>query len=639
MKKIIQLFSLMLIVTNIFAQSKRTVFIEEFTQASCPPCETTTPALNAIIEANITKLVQIRYQTSWPGVDPMNADNPEEVKSRVDYYGVTGVPAVFADGTETASSGVLPQAVINTRYGVSAPVLIEVTHDISSDLSALELTVKITNEGTAAYNLSTDKLRVALIEEAITWPIPPGSTSITVFEAVMKKFFTTTAGVDVPEIAAGETWEYKLTDLELPDVIYDYNQLNIVAFVQDDSDKSVSNCALSEAITLDGYTDLSISSDSQVEGGLCDYAFTPVALVENVSTVMATSFDVALIINSEVIASKNVTAGLAPGDQYVVTFDQINLPAGNSSILFDVSTSAGDIASLNNFTRPIIAGKAGGIEAKIEVGFEETNLGDVPNDIIVDRPFTRLNFIAVNKEGLNVTTPLGGYGKSEQSVIINFWQWNPASTNPSGSMIITDRHDVVAGEMVSFDYAYTSYENSNDRLEVQISKDCGENFTSLFNKSGSTLKTAPELNNGSAYFKPSASQWKSGSVDLNAYVGETVTIRFLVTSSWGDMLYIDNVNIITPSDVNELAVGESVALAPNPANDYSVLTFDLDKSADVSFNVIDLMGRNIMSEKVGNNMNGNFNYTLNTSNLNTGLYLIELNIGGKRVVKRINVSH
>ena len=63
-----------------FSQSQRTVFIEEFTQASCPPCETTTPALNAVIETNAEKIVQIRYQTSWPGVDPMNADNPTKYK-------------------------------------------------------------------------------------------------------------------------------------------------------------------------------------------------------------------------------------------------------------------------------------------------------------------------------------------------------------------------------------------------------------------------------------------------------------------------------------------------------------------------------------------------------------------------------
>lgn len=639
MKKILQLFCLMLVVTNIFAQSQRTVFIEEFTQASCPPCETTTPALNAMIEANITKLVQIRYQTSWPGVDPMNEDNPEEVQDRVDYYGVTGVPAVFADGTEMASPGVLPQSVIDTRYAVSSPVLVEVSHDIAEDLSSMEITVKVTNEGTLAYNLDTDKLRVALIEEAVTWPEPPGSTSLTVFEAVMKTFYTTTAGVDVPEIAPGETWEYTLTDLALPAVIYNYNELNVVAFVQDESDKSVANAALSETITLDGYSDLGITSSSQVTGGLCEYGFTPEATVTNVSDVVADAFDVNLVINGVDVETKAITTPLAAGESTTITFDEINLPPGNSAIVFNVNAVGGDIASLNNNTSPLVTGKAGNVVSSIEAGFESDALGAIPAAAIIDRPFTNLNFIAVNAEGLNESNPLGGFGESDQSIIINFWQWNPATINPNGSMTIVDRHIVEAGEILTFDYAYTSWSGSNDRLEVQISTDCGETFTSLFNKSGGALRTAPEINANNAYFRPTPEHWKAESLDLSDYIGETVLVRFYVTSAWGDMLFIDNVNLMMPSDVNELAVGESIELAPNPASDYSTLTFDLDNAADVNLSIVDIMGRVVSNETIGNNLNGTFNHTINTTNLTNGLYLVNLNVGGKRVVKRMNVSH
>ena len=89
MKKFYVSFAAMCLSVAAFAQSQRLVVFEQFTQASCPPCATANPPLNVMLNANSTKVVSIKYQTSWPGVDPMNAQNPTEVADRVTYYGVT----------------------------------------------------------------------------------------------------------------------------------------------------------------------------------------------------------------------------------------------------------------------------------------------------------------------------------------------------------------------------------------------------------------------------------------------------------------------------------------------------------------------------------------------------------------------
>src|SRR6188768_1748133 len=99
MKKITLLVAAFLtLITFANAQSQRLVLFEEFTQASCPPCATTNPGLNAMLNANQSKVVSVKYQTSWPGTDPMNAQNPTEVQTRVTYYNVTGVPDGELDG-------------------------------------------------------------------------------------------------------------------------------------------------------------------------------------------------------------------------------------------------------------------------------------------------------------------------------------------------------------------------------------------------------------------------------------------------------------------------------------------------------------------------------------------------------------
>jgi Outer membrane protein Omp28/Secretion system C-terminal sorting domain len=615
-----------------FSQSKRTVLIEEFTQASCPPCETTTPALNAIIATNASKLVQIRYQTSWPGVDPMNADNPTDVKTRVDYYTVDGVPAVFADAKESASIGALSQTFINQQYAITAPVLVSVTHSLSADLTEVTVNVKISNEGTVAFNLPKDKLRVALIEEVISWPEPPGSTSITEFEAVMKKFFTSAVGTDVPEIAPGQSYEVSYTT-KLPNIIYNLNKLAVVAWVQNDADKKILNAASSSPIEVSGVPDLSILNQSESKGDYCDYKFTPVAEVNNISSTAVNSFSVSLLINGVEVAKKEFNQALAPNATALVTLDPLDLPTGFIELRFAISNPKGDIAFLNNYSSAILTGKLGVSTNGIAEGFEDGVAGEYSLNTLVEPGYPSNNFIVVDNAG--------GFQASKNSMRINLYQWNPASApTADGFFIYADQHKVSIGEKLKFDYAYTSFDKSNDRLMVEISPDCGKNFTSVFDKAGSTLRTAPEVNSETMFFIPkTAAQWKKETIDLSNFVGKTISVRFYVTSAWGDMLYIDNINLESLSGVNDLEEDESIIIAPNPADQAADLKFELTNVADVSVKVVDLTGKVVAIQEIGKNMDGSFNYLLNTSSLLTGLYIIEISAGDKKVVQRLNVIH
>jgi hypothetical protein len=93
MKKTFTFLTILLAGSLAFAQSQRLVMVEGFSQASCGPCASQNPALNAALSAAGTStVVSIKYQTSWPGVDPMNAQNPTEVAARVSYYNISGVP-------------------------------------------------------------------------------------------------------------------------------------------------------------------------------------------------------------------------------------------------------------------------------------------------------------------------------------------------------------------------------------------------------------------------------------------------------------------------------------------------------------------------------------------------------------------
>ena len=135
---------------------QRTVLVESFTQASCPPCAAQNPGFNALLANNVGKVAVIKYQTSWPGYDPMNEQNPDQVATRVSYYGVTGVPNVRIDGTTNAqTSGSVTQAMLNTAYAVPAPLQITLTHTLSADLSQITINCDITNPNTTLDRKST----------------------------------------------------------------------------------------------------------------------------------------------------------------------------------------------------------------------------------------------------------------------------------------------------------------------------------------------------------------------------------------------------------------------------------------------------------------------------------------------------
>ena len=641
MKKIL-LFSLILFSFNmVSAQSVRTLLFEEFTQASCPPCEATTPALTQRLEANHGKYVEIRYQTSWPGVDPMNADNPAEVQARVEYYGVSGVPSPWLEGS-AAEGGVFPellnQAEIEENYALTSPVLVNVSHELSADEATINVTVQVINEGTADYDLGNDYLRVALIEELISWDTPPGSTSITDYEAVLKTFFTTPAGMEMPAVAAGETWEMTWTDLAMPTTIYDINTIATIAFIQNDDNRQVVNAATTNPKDLvDDVFDLAAVNATENNGGLCDFEISPVVTVVNSGTATMENYSVSLIINDVEIATLDNPGAIEALTSMDIAFDTYTVDPGSSVVGFVVDAEEDAIVEYNNTSAGLAIGKAGPATDDFSKDFESVALGFAPEGMISETP---TGIFTVSNALLGGASPLGGYGESDVSARVNFFQWNPATASSStGFMVVADQLQIESDfSSVTFDYAFTTWGSSNDGMAVQVSTDCGDSFTTEWEASGSALATAPELNSNTGGFLPGSDQWETVNVDLSEYEGEAVLIRFFFTSGWGDMMYIDNINAFGVSAIDDLETDESLTVYPNPVTDLLNINVTSNSQDDINLRVINLLGQTMKVERVAENHSGTSTYNLNTSDLEAGIYNLYFQMGDKEVVRRIVVQ-
>lgn len=113
--------------------------------------------------------------------------------------------------------------------------------------------------------------------------------------------------------------------------------------------------------------------------------------------------------------------------------------------------------------------------------------------------------------------------------------------------LITPIFDLTSAPVafLKFDRAYASYSSSNqDRLRVLVTTVCDFNSTSteIFNLAGTALATAPQTTSN---FVPTASQWETTSLSINAFIGNKIQIAFEVVNGWGNNVYMDNVVVST----------------------------------------------------------------------------------------------
>ncbi len=94
-----------------------------------------------------------------------------------------------------------------------------------------------------------------------------------------------------------------------------------------------------------------------------------------------------------------------------------------------------------------------------------------------------------------------------------------------------------------FDYSYTGTPtNRNDRLMVEISSDCGNTWDApVLNLTGNDLATAP-VQSG-RYIPSNGGWWRRDTVDLTAYAGMSIKMRFINITDGGNSLYIDNIQV------------------------------------------------------------------------------------------------
>ncbi len=255
------------------AQARKIVLFEHFTNASCAPCASQNPIFEEnIMDENKGNYIHIAYHTVWPGRDPMNAYNKDEVDTRVKFYGVRAVPTIIMEGNEyNGSPSGVSQDILDRASAESSPLRIRVVE--SSD--GTRRTVQATFSSLGQVPSAGIRVRAAVVESEVNYASAPGTNGEKDFSNVFRRFLTTAEGEEFTPAGIGQSvtrsWEYEYDLAE-----WDTTRIFTVVWVQLDGSRDVINASMSSIPAIELVTD-----DSQFKKGSADQTSSFTARVEN----------------------------------------------------------------------------------------------------------------------------------------------------------------------------------------------------------------------------------------------------------------------------------------------------------------------------------------------------------------------
>jgi len=200
---------------------------------------------------------------------------------------------------------------------------------------------------------------------------------------------------------------------------------------------------------------------------------------------------------------------------------------------------------------------------------------------------------------------------------------------------------------LEFEYSYAQRQAGyTDSLIVYISDDYPATITrilALGQDSTVNFATVPPVM--SEFIPESESDWcgennlvECYNIDLSEWSGNPdIRIIFESYNGFGNNLFIDNVSVASPNDVNEGFIGnEELSIYPNPAN--GIFTVESPNIGHIdNVKVINLTGQTVYNNDIRSN-NSSSRFEIDLSNHKRGVYLIKVSgdnsiITGKVILK------
>jgi hypothetical protein len=201
----------------------------------------------------------------------------------------------------------------------------------------------------------------------------------------------------------------------------------------------------------------------------------------------------------------------------------------------------------------------------------------------------------------------------------------------------------IANPLVTFQVAYqlltnpAASQNWSDTLNVDISTDCGKNWTPLYHKYSTALTTITPVFSSTA-FVPGPNDWRQDSVDLSTYAANSnVLLRWKVTSDYENNLYIDDINISaagSSSVHNETDLSSLISVYPNPTSGNLNIAVNSAGNTTAEISIYNIIGTAVYDKTLSAGEKKNI--LLDLSAQASGIYILKIKtpegVGTKKIV-------
>ncbi|MCF0063111.1 M43 family zinc metalloprotease [Dyadobacter chenwenxiniae] len=191
---------------------------------------------------------------------------------------------------------------------------------------------------------------------------------------------------------------------------------------------------------------------------------------------------------------------------------------------------------------------------------------------------------------------------------------------------------------VSFQLAAATYTNANvegnvwDTLQVMISTDCGQTYTSIYKKWGPSLITRTAATRTA--FTPNANEWRIEQINISSYINQgEVLIAFLNTNGNENDIFLDDINIRTVT-INPNLKEAGFLVTPNPTSGQISVQFYPHPEGLRSVSVYNVSGQKLAERKVVGEVSTNV-YDFDLTNFASGLYIVKAEFEDRVLTKKI----
>jgi hypothetical protein len=671
MKKSLPLFVLLFLAAASNAQSTRMVLFEEFTGENCVPCANSNPGINNTLAdpANVNRVAAIKWEVPIPSAPSKNTSLYQTNKAEINWrhlgwnggYSSTTINAPTANGygypsqwvsTDPVSSGVnsapqgrldgqylwsfgagsnhganLSTGAINNAANVPSPFTINMVRAWNSDATAITLTITVT----ASMNYTATGalvFRTVMVEKLVEFSTPSGSNGEKSFHDVAIKSF--------PNIQNGtalaSTWNVNDThtftlNCVIPTYARKKTEIGFVGFIQDDGTRKVEQAAKLDKSALPN----DAAAISGVVQPACAGVVNADIVVKNTGLNPITTMTITPFVDNNPATITNWTGNLAPGASATITMNPFNSPSANGGHVFSYSISsigANDLDSGNDV-----------FSANFLVA---NNYQNMPVVETFDGTFPPAAWTSLDTDPTSTwvkSTDAGAYGLTSESMLMSFYT-NTHSGEVEDMILPPVDLSGAATPVLDFVYAYARrHVNNPDKLEILVSKDCGTNWTKIFDREG--LALASVLTDRTNPFVPTAAEWRQESIELTDFNNATVLVKFRTTNRNGNNLYIDDINLRQPgnagiAEINGKAITASIY--PNPSNGSAVINAMSQVSGEGSVTVVNVLGQPVYTRKVQLKAGSN-NIQVELGTQSQGIYYVTLQSGKTSVTKKLTVTN